>query len=127
MLGPEPFSPIDEGTIVHVFYRWVTTRPGKTALMERRSGRWTAVSWREFGNKVEEIAFGLRKLGVKKGDRVAILAPNCVAWTFADMAILSLGAVSVPIYATSTSGQVRYILGIPKQRLSSYFQKPKRP
>lgn len=111
MLGPEPFNPRDEGTIVHVFYRWVTTRPGKTALMERRAGRWTAVSWREFGNKVEEIAFGLRKLGVKKGDRVAILAPNCVAWTFADMAILSLGAVSVPIYATSTSGQVRYILG----------------
>ncbi len=100
----------DEGTIVHVFYKWVTTQPERTALLVKWRGEWEPVSWREFGERVAAIAFGLKALNIVKGDRVAIFSDNRVEWTYTDMAILALGAVSVPIYATSSAEQIHYIL-----------------
>lgn len=110
MSNEQGFAGGNEGTIVDVFYRRVKAAPNKTALLEKRSGRWEPISWRQFGARVSAIAFGLKALGVGRGDRVAIFAENRVEWTFADLAILALGAVSVPIYATSSAEQVRYIV-----------------
>ncbi len=106
----EGFRLKDEGTIVHLFHKWVVTRPRRTALLEKRDQQWKPISWRQFGDRVAEIAFGLKALGIGKGDRVAIFSENRVEWTFCDMAILAVGAVTVPIYATSAAEQVRYIL-----------------
>lgn len=97
-------------TIVHIFERWVREYPDQVALMEKRKGTWHNINWREFGEKVTAVACGLNSLGIGKGDRVAIFSENRVEWTFADMGILALGAVSVPIYATSSAEQARYIL-----------------
>ena len=107
----------DEGTIVDVFYKWVTTRPGQTALLEKRGGKWEPINWGEFGERVADIAFGLKALGVGKGDKVAIFSENRVEWTFADLAILALGAVTVPIYSTSSAEQVRYIVDHSESRV----------
>ncbi|MEW5785482.1 MAG: AMP-binding protein, partial [Bacillota bacterium] len=106
----ETFVRQDEGTIVDVFHKWVTRKPGHAALLEKRGAVWQPVTWREFGKRVAEIAFGLKSLGVGKADRVALFAENRLEWTYADLAILALGAISVPIYATSSADQVSYIL-----------------
>jgi len=53
---------------------------------------------------------GLYMLGVRKGDRVALHAENCVSWCIADLGILSLGAVTVPIYTTQPGDQIKFIL-----------------
>ena len=62
------------------------------------------------GHAVATIMANLRSLGVTKGDRVAILAWNCPEWVWADLAIQSLGGITVPIYPNSASDMVNYIL-----------------
>lgn len=68
------------------------------------------VTWKECGYKVSEIMLFLKKKGVKKGDRVAILAWNSPEYVWTDLAIQSLGAVTVPVYPNSAAEQVNYIL-----------------
>jgi len=82
----------------------------KTAIRHRQNGLWHEISWRAFGEQIRAAARGLLALGVGEGDRVGIFSPNRPEWTVADYAILFLRAVSVPLYATSTAGQVEYIV-----------------
>ncbi len=60
--------------------------------------------------KIKRIALGLAELGVKEGDKVAIISENRPEWSITDLAILSLKAVNVPIYTTQAVEQIRYIL-----------------
>ena len=62
--------------------------------------------WSAFGI----LRLGLRRLGIKQGDRVALLSENRPEWSITDLAILSLGAINVPIYTTQAIDQIRYIL-----------------
>ncbi|MCA1557154.1 MAG: long-chain fatty acid--CoA ligase, partial [Acidobacteria bacterium] len=59
---------------------------------------------------VKRVALGLVELGIKAGDRIALLSENRPEWSIVDLAILSLGAVNVPIYTTQAVEQVRYII-----------------
>jgi long-chain acyl-CoA synthetase len=80
------------------------------ALNHKRAGRWVHISAELFRERVRHIALGLADLGVTAGDRVALLSENRPEWSIADLAILSIGAVNVPIYTTQAVEQVRYIL-----------------
>src|SRR5579863_4638460 len=80
------------------------------AMLSRESGKWVPISSSEIARKVAGTAQGLKALGVRKGDRIAILSENRPAWTIADFAILLLGAVTVPVYATLTPEQTAYTL-----------------
>src|SRR5438105_4094943 len=60
--------------------------------------------------RARNIAAGLRSLGVRKGDRVAILSESCLEWVLSDQGCILSGAVAVPIYPTLTPAQVSYIL-----------------
>jgi long-chain acyl-CoA synthetase len=83
----------------------------RIALRRRREPlRWSVLSWTELGSQVEAVAAGLLGLGVEAGDRVAILSTTRLEWTLVDYGVLSLGAVTVPIYHSSTSGQVGHVL-----------------
>jgi long-chain acyl-CoA synthetase len=73
-------------------------------------GPFRDMTWREYGNLVEEMAFGLAALGLSPGSFAAIISNTSYLWTASDLAILSCGAVSVPIYPTSSSGDVEHIL-----------------
>lgn len=106
----ENFTRKKEGTIINQFNKWVNNSFTRTALLEKRDDHWEKVTWREFGNRVADIAYGLQVLGIEKGDKVAIFSENRVEWTYADLAVLACGAVSVPIYASSSAEQVFYIL-----------------
>lgn len=68
------------------------------------------ISWAASGNAVATIMTYLRKNGFKKGDRAAILGWNSPEWVWADLAIQSLGGVTVPIYPHSAADQVNYVL-----------------
>jgi long-chain acyl-CoA synthetase len=81
------------------------------ALNDKREGAWRHIAAEEFARRVRWAALGLAtELGIKKGDRVALLSENRPEWSIVDLAILSLGAVNVPIYTTQAPEQVGYIL-----------------
>jgi long-chain acyl-CoA synthetase len=80
------------------------------AVSERRDGQWVSISAAEFVRRVRHIALGLADLGIQAKDRVALISENRPEWSIADLAILSLGAVSVPIYTTQSIDQIQFIL-----------------
>jgi long-chain acyl-CoA synthetase len=80
------------------------------ALNHKRDGSWVSISAEEFVERVTNVALGLRDLGVRAGDRIALLSENRPEWSIVDLAMLCLRAVSVPIYTTQAVDQVRYIL-----------------
>jgi long-chain acyl-CoA synthetase len=79
-------------------------------LQFKKEGNWSALSWKEAAEEARKIAVGLKALGVKKGDRVGLFSSTRPEWTLCDLAILSLGAVTVPIYPSNTAEQAAYIL-----------------
>jgi long-chain acyl-CoA synthetase len=76
------------------------------------------MSSQEVFERVRDIALGLASLGVSSGDRVAIISESRPEWVLCDLAILTLGAVTVPIYPTLNESQVRYILDDSGARLA---------
>jgi long-chain acyl-CoA synthetase len=79
-------------------------------MLQRAAQGWTPISSTEIYRGVVGIAHALEAWGVRKGDRVAILSENRPEWTITDFAVLALGAVTVPIYATQTAEQTAFIL-----------------
>ena len=67
-----------------------------------QKGRWCALTWSEALAQIREIALGLTSLGIQRGDRVAILSSNRVEWLLVDWASICIGALTVPIYASSS-------------------------
>ena len=80
------------------------------ALAYKLGDTWHKLSGLEAIERIKRIALGLSKLGVRAGDRVAIISENRPEWSLVDLAILSLRAVNVPIYTTQAVEQVRFIL-----------------
>jgi long-chain acyl-CoA synthetase len=97
-------------TLPQLFQNTVAKFGAKTALRYRVAKDWQETSFAELAQRVEAVASGLAALGVKKGDRVALLSENRPEWTMVDLAVLHLGAVVVPIYPTLPSQQVAYIV-----------------
>jgi long-chain acyl-CoA synthetase len=88
-----------------------TLKYGKPdALNHKIGGEWINFSAESFVERVRHVALGLAALGIKQGDRVALLSENRPEWSITDLAILSLGAINVPIYTTQAIDQIRYIL-----------------
>lgn len=78
---------------------------------KRADGKeWLSYSWNELAGMVKRTSKALVSDGVKPHENVAIFSQNKVEWSIADLAIMGTGAVTVPIYATNTIDQVRYIL-----------------
>lgn len=83
------------------------TRP---AVSFKKDGAFVSLTYARFYERVLMAARGLRKAGVAPQERVAILSENRTGWAISDLAIQAVGAVTVPIYATSTPAQVAYVL-----------------
>ena len=84
--------------------------PRKSAIGFKKKEKWTEISWTDFRRLVFKTANALREAGINEHDKVAIYADNSAEWIVTDLAILSLGAVTVPIYATNNEQQAEYIL-----------------
>lgn len=79
-------------------------------LRAKQDGQWTAISWRDAARQVCLIAEGLRELGLKNGQRVALVSENRPEWCIADLAIMAAGLVTVPAYTTNTERDHQHIL-----------------
>ena len=94
-------------SLIRIFLDTVAQQP-KSALFMRRvgdiagHGRWESLSSERARSDVESLALGLAALGVRRGDRVALLSENRYEWAVTDLATLGQGAVTVPIYPTHT-------------------------
>jgi long-chain acyl-CoA synthetase len=80
------------------------------AMLHRQHGKWLPISSSDFRRNVARTAHALQEWGIHQGDRIAILSENRPEWSTADFAILLLGAVTVPVYATLTPEQTAYTL-----------------
>ncbi|HEX8455718.1 MAG TPA: long-chain fatty acid--CoA ligase [Pyrinomonadaceae bacterium] len=87
------------------------------ALNQKREGVWQHIAGRDVAARVRRVALGLAAAGIGAGDRVALLSENRSEWSITDLAILSLGAVNVPIYTTQAVEQVGYILSDSQARV----------
>jgi long-chain acyl-CoA synthetase len=102
-------------TIVRRFIETAKRHPNKTAVRfpqttDSRTVNWLELNWTEYRQLVDSLAAGLQTHGVRKGDKVAILANTRLEWAALDLAILGLGAITVPIYPSSTQDDVSFIL-----------------
>jgi acyl-CoA synthetase (AMP-forming)/AMP-acid ligase II len=84
----------------------VKEHPDKLALIFKE-GRW---SYAEFQREVDRVAYGFIRMGVKKGDRIAFVLPNCAEFLFAVFAVTQIGAVFVPLNPQYTAEEAEYVL-----------------
>ncbi|MFC1682839.1 AMP-dependent synthetase/ligase [Candidatus Zixiibacteriota bacterium] len=98
-------------TIYQAFHKTVTLHPRKVALMYKDdAGDYQSITYLELCGIIDRVAISLMNLGITNGDRVAILSRNRPEWVMADLAILKLGAIVVPIYQTLPASAVAHIL-----------------
>ena len=97
-------------TVPILFQRQAKRYGDKVALRDKVYGIWRDISWREYDVKVKEVAYGLMALGMKKGEKAAIISENCPEWLYADLGILHAGGVTVGIYTTSSAREVQYVV-----------------
>ncbi|MBA3009549.1 MAG: long-chain fatty acid--CoA ligase [Proteobacteria bacterium] len=99
-----------EKTINEVFKNRAEKYKDRIAVEKKHNGVWESASWRQYYASASAIGLALHSMGVKRGDRVAILSENRLEWLYADMGTMGLGAVVVPIYTTLTPEEVGYVL-----------------
>ena len=95
---------------VNDVFSGICERRRDRVMMQREASDWVPISSADLYRNVVGVGRALESWGIGKGDRVGILSENRPEWTIADFAILSIGAVTVPIYATQTAEQCAYIL-----------------
>jgi long-chain acyl-CoA synthetase len=85
--------------------------PLEKSVTTKYNGEWQSLSTEEFYQKAQQVSRSLIKLGVKKGDKIALISTNNrTEWCIMDLGILQLGAVTVPIYPTITAPEYEYVL-----------------
>jgi long-chain acyl-CoA synthetase len=88
----------------------VRDAPPEPAYLEEREDGWSPISWQDADERVRALAQGLLARGVRHGDRVAILSRTRLEWILLDWAVMSIGAVVVGLYPTSSAKECQYIL-----------------
>ncbi len=102
----------DSACLADVVFGRAAEQPDKVILRKRdASGGWQDVTAAQFRDEVAALAKGLIAAGIGVGDRVALMSATRYEWTLTDYAIWAAGAVTVPIYETSSAEQVEWILG----------------
>ena len=107
---PASFEVGEHDNIVSSVYSHEREDPDHVIFQRLVDGAWTDVTAAEAASQIRSAALGLIAEGVKPGDRVALLSATRYEWPILDFAILSVGALTVPIYETSSAEQVRFVL-----------------
>jgi long-chain acyl-CoA synthetase len=82
----------------------------RIALREKDLGIWQSLTWSEYRDRVRDFALGLLKLGMRAGDRVAIIGDNRPEWVFSELAAQALGGAGVGLYQDSNLNEVAYVI-----------------
>src|ERR1700739_4389222 len=107
---PAKFSVGEHDNIAAMVFEHERDDPSFVIFQRQIDGVWTDVTCAEAAGQIRSAALGLIALGVQAGDRVSIFSATRYEWAILDLAILSVGAVTVPIYETSSAEQVRWVL-----------------
>ncbi|HDT13586.1 MAG TPA: long-chain fatty acid--CoA ligase [Candidatus Aminicenantes bacterium] len=97
-------------TLARLLVHSVTSYPKPDFMMVKKAGAYTPISTQEFGDGVKHLALGLKALGFEPGQKLCLLSENRPEWTITDFATLTAGGLTVPIYTTLVSEQIRYII-----------------
>jgi long-chain acyl-CoA synthetase len=104
--GPSPAP----GTLTELFFQAIDQHDKPDALQVKIGDRYESISHRTLLERVRRVAYALEHIGVKPGDRVAILSENRPEWAIADFACLTFGLTDVAVYPTLPASQIEYIL-----------------
>ncbi len=97
-------------SIPHLLLKSIQLYPDKTAIQYIKNDWIESYSYKELGTKVKNLLYNLSGLGLKTGDKIAILSDNRPEWTISDFAVLSLGGIIVPISPLLPLDQIEYLL-----------------
>ncbi len=100
-----------DGNLTDIVHRNAVQHPDVAVIGRKVNGTWQDVTARDFLTEVRAAAKGLIASGVQPGDRVGLMSRTRYEWTLLDFAIWSAGAVTVPVYETSSPEQIQWILG----------------
>ncbi|NAW69072.1 AMP-binding protein [Vibrio sp. V27_P1S3P104] len=96
--------------IVKCIKEQVSLGGNRIALRHKVGKEWQGISWKEFGQQIDQVSLALLSFGLSVQDKIGIYAPNMPKWTIADFAALQARLVTVPIYPTNTPEQSAYVL-----------------
>ncbi|WP_425834813.1 AMP-dependent synthetase/ligase [Streptomyces fractus] len=100
-----------DGNLTDIVRRNAAQHPDVAVIGRKVNGTWTDITSVEFLAEVRAAAKGLIASGVQAGDRIALMSRTRYEWTLLDFAIWSAGAITVPVYETSSPEQIQWILG----------------
>ncbi|WP_030795074.1 AMP-dependent synthetase/ligase [Streptomyces sp. NRRL S-920] len=107
----EPLTAAELPSTLALLTEWAADRYGTLpALRFRREGKWTELSYAGLRDRARHVGRALLALGVRPGDRVAILAETCPEWTHAHFGMLAAGAVVVPVYPTAGDEEIAWVV-----------------
>ena len=107
---PAPFTVGEHDNVVAAVFEYERNDPDTVIFQRLVDGTWTDVTCAAAASQIRSAALGLIAEGVQAGDRVVIFSATRYEWAILDLAILAVGAVTVPIYETSSAEQVRWVL-----------------
>ena len=109
--SPQVIEVDDSACLLDAVLQHAKSGPDDVVFTRRVDGRWVPVTAKEFATEVRSLAAGLIAGGIQAGDRVGLMSKTRYEWTLCDYAIWAAGAVTVPIYETSSAEQVQWNLG----------------
>ena len=97
-------------TVPKLFWYNVENYGNDITMWRKNKGIWESHTWNDYGNWARELGHALIAEGLKKGDKVSILSETRLEWVVIDMAIMGIGCITAPVYASNTEDQVKYIV-----------------
>jgi len=97
-------------TVSQLFLNTIKSYPKDDMMMYKEDGKYKPISTKEFGDRVKHFSLGLKDLGLNAGDKLVIFSDSRPEWVMTDLAALCAGGITVPIYTSLVSDQVKYII-----------------
>ncbi|MDD5167450.1 MAG: AMP-binding protein, partial [Syntrophales bacterium] len=107
--SPAPETIID--TLPKALVGITQRQPDRIAMRRKDFGIWQDITWREYLEKVKQVALGLHALGVERGDHVSIIGENKPEWLYSALGVMSMGATFVGVYTTNPAAECEYVVG----------------
>jgi long-chain acyl-CoA synthetase len=99
-----------ERSLIGLILRNAREMPTEVAMREKRFGIWTPISWMDFKEQVEQFALGLLDLGLREGDKIAIIGDNKPQWILAEFGTIAAGGVATGMYSDCLPEEMLYLV-----------------
>ena len=112
MANTDPTDDLKALPLPQQLLHWARMRPDAVALRQKEFGVWQPVNWAAYARQSRWFGLGLRKLGLERGQSVAVLSENCREWAFAELGVALVGGITAGVYPTSPAAEVEYLLAL---------------